>query len=189
MVDVKISPITCAYAVSKFEKHKELKPTLLNLIDQQECDVSTDRTSHTDWFNQSTEVREYWKAVYPYMSNHIIEVLKDLDQKILPTITNHWFAQYVESEYHSWHNHPYTIWANVYYVELDPASPPTTLLDPYTGNLIIPNVEEGDVLTFPGHIFHTSPRNNSIKRKTIIAFNVGGKYEINEKNNENINSI
>ena len=33
------------------------------------------------------------------------------------------------------------------------------------------SVEEGDIITFPASLLHRSPKNTTMKRKTIISFN------------------
>ena len=61
---------------------------------------------------------------------------------------------------------------NIYYVELDDKSLTTILKDPETDEEIIPDVKEGQILTFGADILHKSPRNFTNTRKTVISFNV-----------------
>ena len=62
--------------------------------------------------------------------------------------------------------------ASIYYVELPDESLITILKDPETGKEIIPDVKEGQILTFGADILHRSPRNFTDSRKTVISFNV-----------------
>ena len=62
--------------------------------------------------------------------------------------------------------------ASIYYVELPDRSLTTILKDPETGEEIIPDVKEGQILTFASDILHKSPRNLSNTRKTVIPFNI-----------------
>jgi hypothetical protein len=78
--------------------------------------------------------------------------------------------QYYKKDTHDWHNHNCS-WSAVYYVELSKDSPRTQLIEPYSSNIITPNVNEGDILIMPGNVEHCSPPNQSDNRKTIISFN------------------
>ena len=62
--------------------------------------------------------------------------------------------------------------ASIYYVELPDESLITILKDPETGEEIIPDVKEGQILTFASDILHRAPRNLTNSRKTAIAFNI-----------------
>ena len=62
--------------------------------------------------------------------------------------------------------------ASLYYVELPDKSLTTILKDPETGKEIIPDVKEGQILTFASDILHRAPRNFSNNRKTVIPFNI-----------------
>ena len=61
---------------------------------------------------------------------------------------------------------------NIYYVELDDKSLTTILKDPETDEEIIPDVKEGQILSFATDILHKSPRNFTESRKTVISFNL-----------------
>ena len=43
--------------------------------------------------------------------------------------------------------------------------------NPITKETHQPPVEEGDILMFPGFLFHRSPKNQSSEMKSVIAFN------------------
>jgi ectoine hydroxylase-related dioxygenase (phytanoyl-CoA dioxygenase family) len=81
-------------------------------------------------------------------------------------IDNMWFQQYKKNDKHSWHTHGLSNFSNVYFVELPLKSLATEILN--VNNL---NLKEGDLLTFPSHLYHRSPINKTNKRKTIISFN------------------
>ena len=44
--------------------------------------------------------------------------------------------------------------------------------NPETGEEVLPEVKEGQILTMDGKIFHKSPRNFTNTRKTVISFNI-----------------
>ena len=82
-----------------------------------------------------------------------------------------------------WHHHAKSVcepyrkgwckdFTNIYYVELDDKSLTTILKDPETDEEIIPDVKEGQILSFATDILHKSPRNFTESRKTVISFNV-----------------
>lgn len=162
------------YIVSKFEKHNEVKDKLLTLIDA----AQSSEPSHagyeikTDW-NLPIEVkREYHEFIYPIISQHMIKVFQELNHKDFE-LRNYWFQQYSKNGVHNWHQHKGASWSNVYYVELGKNCPKTILKNPMNmDQLIVPNVEEGDILTIPGLVWHSSQPNRSDNRKTVYVFNV-----------------
>ena len=96
-----------------------------------------------------------------------------------------WFNQYYANSVseHPWHHHSSKAresgqkdidqnFTNIYYVELDDKSLTTILKDPDTDEEIIPDVKEGQILTFASDILHRAPRNLTNSRKTAIAFNI-----------------
>ena len=100
-------------------------------------------------------------------------------------VTESWFNQYIAESgaEHPWHHHadservagqknPSIHLASIYYVELPDRSLTTILKDPETGEEIIPDLKEGQILTFASDILHKSPRNLSNTRKTVIPFNI-----------------
>jgi len=95
-------------------------------------------------------------------------------------VNSTWFNQYYANSgcEHVFHDHVSTDvtyicdLTNIYYVELSDRSLRTVLKHPTTGKEIIPNVREGDIITFRSDIFHKSPPNYTNTRKTIIAFNL-----------------
>jgi hypothetical protein len=161
--------------VSKFEKHNVVKEQLLKFIDEQEiCDVqnSVDRISRTDWYLQDRTPRKYFTFLENALTEHMRIVYNELNYPEFQ-YENYWFQQYYKSDTHVWHRHQKTFWSNVYYVELPIGTPPTVIMDPLDkNNIIVPDVSEGYILTFPSILLHCSPINTVDERKTVIAFNV-----------------
>ncbi len=90
-------------------------------------------------------------------------------------VCGQWYNQYNphSGSDHPWHNHAHSnSIACVYYVELSDESLVTVLKHPETGEEVIPEVKEGQILTMDANIFHKSPRNFTNTRKTIISFNI-----------------
>ena len=72
---------------------------------------------------------------------------------------------------HKWHVHGRAHWSNVYFVELPNRDMKTQIFDIRKEKLIEYDVKEGDIISFPAMLCHSSPPNLSDERKTIIAFN------------------
>ena len=168
--------LLCPYYVRRFEQHDELKASLLQLIEEQNVEdilkpETADKISKTDWYIKNNSVKLYWNLFSPHLPAHLNEIFRDL-QYGKYKFCDYWFQQYRNSDTHLWHRHDGCNWANVYYLELDKDSPPTNFMEPYTKEIIKPEVQEGDILTFPSFVMHCSPPNVSTSRKTIIAFNI-----------------
>ena len=164
------------YVVSKFESHSDLKQQVLDLMyddvgDSLELD-GLDKVSKTDWYVDGRIPRKYLQFVFPYLNSHMINVMAELGQGEFK-YSEFWYQQYKTTDKHRWHNHIGASWANVYYVELSNGAPRTILKNPFNKQeILIPELEEGDILSFPGTIWHCSPENESKERKTVIAFNI-----------------
>jgi len=160
--------------------HNLIKPVLLELLSKQKytsvlCSETQTRISKTDWFVDVGLEREYWNYILPFILEEIITIYQEqfkYDGFSKKNICNFWFHQYYKNDTHSWHRHPFCAFNNIYYVELPKDAPGTELMIPVTNEVIIPHVEEGDLLIFPSAFLHRSPHNNSYKNKTIISFNV-----------------
>ena len=167
--------IAVPYIVSKFEHHTDVKEQLLDLISKQDCITENDhgdKISKTDWYTAPGTVREYWKFLFPMLEEHMKDVMLNLQIKEY-AFTNYWFQQYEHLDTHGWHRHRHCFFSNVYYIELPKDGPSTIFKNPVDGKTILcPEVEEGDIITFPSIFEHCSAPNQSINRKTVISFNV-----------------
>ena len=85
-------------------------------------------------------------------------------------MTNIWFQVYKKNDCHDVHSHPRTNLTNVFYINL-PNKKLTTQIFLPQNQIFELNIEEGDILTFPGYYAHKSPINNFDEDKIIIAFN------------------
>ena len=150
--------------VRPFKKHKELKKTLLNLINKLPKSQK-ESLYNTDWYLSKEYKREYLDLFYKNIGEHMDFLTKHFDCHRWD-IRNGWFQQYKKGNKHDWHNHAGHQFANVYYLELPNIDAKTEFLNKPT-----PEVSEGDILTFPAYIPHRSAPSKTNKRKTIIAFN------------------
>ena len=99
-------------------------------------------------------------------------------------VESNWYNQYESNSGsdHPWHNHEYSnsfgediltgSLTCIYYLEVIDESLMTVLKHPETGEEVIPEVKEGQILTMDANIFHKSPRNFTNTRKTVISFNI-----------------
>ena len=115
--------------------------------------------------------KDFLKKEYGNMGNHFM-------------VESHWYNQYESNSGsdHPWHNHEYSnsfgediltgSLTCIYYLEVIDESLMTVLKHPETGEEVIPEVKEGQILTMDANIFHKSPRNFTNTRKTVISFNI-----------------
>jgi hypothetical protein len=166
----KIKRIESFYLVTKIKEHKQIKNKLLELIDQ----IPQNRyenITHTDWNLPKSYERLYLDYFYKILRPYMEEMSKFLNEETFD-IENAWFQQYYKNDFHQWHRHEKTNFANVYYLEL-PDKNMTTKIKPIlnrkkTLNLV---AKEGDLVTFPAMLEHTSEKTKKNLRKTIISFN------------------
>ena len=172
---------------------KDVGVNTINLDDNYtdlECDYSS-HISKTNW--QDEIFGEEWAQIRPHflsptdqfqVVNSIKNNYPDRDWSS-GEVTESWFNQYIaeSGSEHPWHHHaeserkagqknPCINLASIYYVELPDESLITILKDPETGEEIIPDVKEGQILTFGADILHRAPRNFTDSRKTAIDFNI-----------------
>ena len=165
-----------------------------NLKDDFSAPVECDYKSHISKTNWQDDIfGEEWAQIWPHflspsdqfqVVNSIKNNYPDRDWSS-GEVTESWFNQYIaeSGSDHPWHHHadsarkageknPSIHLASIYYVELPDRSLTTILKDPETGKEIIPDVKEGQILTFATDILHKSPRNLTNNRKTVIPFNI-----------------
>ena len=89
-------------------------------------------------------------------------------------IINSWFQQYEKNSYHEYHNHPQSNFTNVYFMELPDTNFKTVIK--IENKEYEYSVKEGQLITFPAHLLHTSKPNGN-ERKTVISFNSDFYYD------------
>ena len=163
-------------------------------LDDDYTDLGYDYTSHISRTNWKDEIfGEEWAQIWPHFLSPAdqIQVVNSIKNNYPDRdwssgeVTESWFNQYIaeSGSEHPWHHHaesermagqknPCINLASIYYVELPDESLITILKDPETGKEIIPDVKEGQILTFGADILHKSPRNLTNNRKTVIPFNI-----------------
>ena len=163
-------------------------------LDDEYTDLNYDYTSHISKTNWQDDIfGEEWAQIWPHFLSPAdqIQVVNSIKNNYPDRdwssgeVTESWFNQYIAESgaEHPWHHHadnervagqknPSIHLASIYYVELPDRSLTTILKDPETGKEIIPDVKEGQILTFASDILHKSPRNLTNNRKTVIPFNI-----------------
>ena len=169
---MEVKDITCDFLISKVKNHKKHKTILLDLINRMPKSKSQ-QNSKSDWLLSKDYPREYLNYFY----NDIIDPIMDEQKKHFKAaqwhIANAWFQQYHDGTFHKFHNHESTNWSNVYFIELPKPKDVTQVK--VRNKLFKYKAEEGDIITFPGHLLHSAPAINN-QRKTVIAFNSNFSY-------------
>ena len=165
------------YKIKNFEEHKK---NIIDLIYKIPLNPKSDkageeRISHTDW-NLSDEVR---KDYIEYIHKHI---LKDFSKKFIKFLKTHtltvnrlWFQVYRKNDFHGFHTHPDTNFANILYLKLPNKNVITKFKLPNDENINI-DVTEGDIVTFPAFYIHQSPVNTDDEEKIVVSFNSNSFY-------------
>jgi hypothetical protein len=160
------------YKVDKFSTR--YKDNILSAIDSMGkyslIDHNDNRISNTDYHmmrgNYQIE-QKYLPVIAP-----IIELFNSKFKKTFGynniEVDTCWFQQYEKGDYHNTHVHPGCHFTNVLYVELPDKKISTKII--WMNQEYQIDVEEGDILTFPGYVKHYAPKNMGA-RKTSIVFN------------------
>ena len=151
---------------SKVENHQEIKTKLLQQIDLIPQNPFIDKGSHiihTDWNLPSAMHREYKDLFVETVKSHLVNMCHTLNVNHY-NISKFWFQRYSLGGKHSWHTHPQTNYANVYFLEC-PSGSSTKFKN------FVEDCEEGDILSFPAFLPHSSPVLQTDDIKTVIAFN------------------
>ena len=91
-------------------------------------------------------------------------------------ISDIWFVEYENGDYHSPHTHESARFSGILYVNLDDENPMTTFVQPWysywgTKQMTV-EVKEGTMLIVPSHVMHFSRPNASVNTKTVLSFDM-----------------
>jgi hypothetical protein len=168
--------INCPVIVSRLVQHDQVKEQLLTLIDEMPTSCIDhdngldDVISKTDWNLDDTVREKYLDLVKPILISHTVDEFKKFNSTGI-AFGNFWFQQYNHLDTHDWHIHGKCHWTNVYFLELPDKNLKTQIQNFDRSSLINYQATEGDVVSFPSFLYHKSPVNNTLFRKTIISFN------------------
>jgi hypothetical protein len=156
------------------DNHKIIKPLILKSIKSMGSYslINEDqRITNTDWHMGPQFKRPYFDHVKFLIENASEQVGQYFNYGNKNVrMSNYWFQQYYKGDYHTWHTHGASSFSGVYYVDLNKDSPKTNFR--INKNEFNVEINEGDVLIFPGFLEHTSKENISDSVKTIISFNL-----------------
>ncbi len=157
---------------SKVHNHSKIKKQLLdkiNLIPTNPLHSNNESIMHTDWNLPPNMHREYASLFFEVIKPHMAKITQDLKCSRYD-IELFWFQRYGHKSKHSWHTHPRAHFANVYFVEC-PKGLSTKFMH------FEEECEEGDIISFPAFLPHSSPMITENSYKTIISFNSSIHYE------------
>lgn len=169
---MKIGAIANYYFISKVESHKKLKKYLLNTwpqMDSVAIKSNSEQIMNTDYDNANKPrlwVNLFMKKIQP----NLLQIQDNLlaDDFFFDKI---WFQQYTKSDYHGWHVHANTNYSAIYFTEC-PSGMETEFFDITTKKKFEVQLEEGDLIVFPGQIYHRSKPNFTDQRKSVVSFNL-----------------
>ena len=157
---------------SKVANHNEVKKQLLEMFDKipkNSINIQNENIVHTDWSIPAEIDREYGSLFLELIKPHMTKITKDLKCSDYE-VQNFWFQRYEHKNYHSWHIHPRAHFANVYFVEC-PKGFSTKFMH------FDKECNEGDIISFPAFLPHSSPVITENTMKTIISFNTSIHYD------------
>jgi hypothetical protein len=163
-----------AFYIIDIKEHKEIKSILLDLIQNSSSRVINkpdEEICVNDWYNDIDGERSYFEYVFPILKPYLDRIFNDIGY-FKWEIDNMWFHQYEKEGMYTWHWHECTFYGLIYYVELPDGSPMTEFEIPYTKEIVVPDVKEGQLVIFPSIMKHRSPPNQIDGRKTVIVMNV-----------------
>ena len=170
---MQVKKINCEFFIQDVPNHQKHKKILLDLIDHIPNNP-LGKISKTDWNLPKKFKRKYLDYFYPHISKSIMDNLQVYYKAKRWKIINSWFQQYEKNSYHEYHNHPQSNFTNVYFMELPDTNFKTVIK--IENKEYEYSVKEGQLITFPAHLLHTSKPNGN-ERKTVISFNSDFYYD------------
>mgnify|MGYP003640009840 CR=1 FL=1 len=164
------SPIKDFIFKTKVKDFKDIKGPILSDIEAMGTYSMVNdhqKISNTDWHLNSDYDRSYWNHAIGAVDLHN-QSLRETHEYDRCSVANYWFQQYERGDYHKWHNHSLACFSNVFYIELNNGASKTSFK--WQGIIFDMPVEEGDIISFPAFLAHSSKPNQG-KRKTVISFN------------------
>jgi hypothetical protein len=166
---------TAPIFVQRAVEHEKIKQQILDVINSNNIVSSSgaqELIANTDFYLadnfKEQKRKQYWDLIFPSIENHYNELIKITNQSRW-WIDNYWFQSYNPEGFHNWHVHGSCMFSNVYYLELPEGAAKTSFK--YLGAEFEVEVQEGDIITFPGFLPHCSKPNKAATAKHVIAFN------------------
>lgn len=165
------------YLTFQFADHLEMKDTMLRLMSEQ-ADESLvvkdhyygDNITKLDW-STATDFSRPWVTYFKPKLDALLNDVASACGYIDCQINDIWFQQYHNNDTHGWHTHG-SNFTGVYYLNLPAEAPKTQIVNPFNQEqILVPDVQEGDILIFPSYVIHRAPKVREHINKTIVSFN------------------
>ncbi len=158
------------FKTPNFKQHKKKLINLIYKIPLNPLITEAEKISHQDYNLPREMNREYWKYFYkhllPFYEQGMLKIFKHNQVKIIDM----WFQIYKPKDFHLFHTHPRAHFTNVLFLQLPKKTLKTEIHLP-DEKIWVPEIDEGDMITFPAYLRHQSPINDSNEDKIIISFN------------------
>lgn len=161
------------YYISTFKEHSVLKKPILKALKKSKSQTINKKNEVliTNWYDPSNKIDEYLDILYEPLNKHMNEVFTKLKHSNY-VYQSFWFTKYKKGGTFTPHQHQKASWVSIYYLKLPNGTPITNFENIFSNEIFVPEINEGDIITFPGFIWHYSPINTSTKTKISISFNV-----------------
>ena len=151
------------------------KRKLLSLIDWEDPKLLYEEQI-TDYFEHESEPPPYIDEFCNILFEELDLIVNTCDFPSMH-ISHLWGQRYTKGNYMPSHNHGSLGYSAVLYVDFDKEEHPptrfTSIINDEHGKMQqhIPEIEEGDMLVFPSHLFHDVGHCKTEKQRTIYSFN------------------
>ena len=154
-----------------FDNWKHIKETILDKVLKSSTNVPDNvvgKPCCTTSYFSNNDVQLYSEFIEMINSNETFEFLNKTFIK--GEIRQIWYQKYVKGEYHPAHNHVGSDWSAVFYANYDHVIHKPTIL--HTKEPIDYEIVEGDLLIFPGLLFHEVPECETDVERIVFSFNI-----------------
>jgi hypothetical protein len=175
---IQVKKISAEYVHGRMPNHEKIQQNLVDQIRAARChniDDVDERVTFTD-LRLKNEYRPwidtFYKEIDPFMNAFAKQYMH-----VNYRISNCWFMRYMKGDFSDWHTHSNCMWANVYFLKLPSPEMKTSFLNFGDRTFVpIPDIKEGDIISFPSTLIHCSKPNPFDDDKIVIAFNSDFEY-------------
>tara|TARA_R100001510_G_C7645202_1_gene202591 strand:+ start:808 stop:1308 length:501 start_codon:yes stop_codon:yes gene_type:complete len=154
------------YSVPNYSDIKLKLITLINQVPKNSLKTNEQKISHTDYNLKKQDPFHYKQFFFDNVLKEYLKYFGNKFNRFKIEVDSLWFQIYKKGDFHDWHSHAKTNFANVFYLQLPHKNLKTNFKDCKDIS-----IEEGDILTFPAYMLHRSPMNTNDKEKIIISWN------------------
>lgn len=164
------------FIITEVAQHKDIKSEILDAIKEMGIfsyiQEPKQKLFNSDYHINNSISRLYYPNIEPIIKEVYNNILLayDIPKESLPLDYQYWIQQYKELDYHAKHIHAACVFSSVYYIDLANDNAKTTFI--LNNKEIELEVKEGQVLTFPSCMPHTSKVNQAKQIKTVCSWNI-----------------